>query len=92
MTYSLLVLVVDIVLAVLILKRWTSIHTIVFGLWVGVGMVNLYHALRFFYAVLVENTNGWNDLIYAVLFLYGSFAWIVFGLAILGALAYLKRK
>jgi hypothetical protein len=67
-------LILDIIGGVLFL-RYSKVKSLwILGALGFMAGVNMYHYVRLFWALYISNPNGWNDLIYSVLFAYGSFA------------------
>lgn len=83
MIYIALLTLFSLFLAIFIYVKRALFNRIQLGLLISIGLINLYHLARWFYATNIANTNGWDDLIYAVLYLYGSLLFVlVFGIVL----------
>lgn len=64
---------------------------IVLGILALLGTLTLFCYARLLFAIYVNNPTGWDDLIYAVLFSYGSYA-LLFAYLLIGLIVALRAK
>ena len=82
MTYIVLISLINCVFFAYVLFHQQKYKPYQKGLLLIVGIGVLYTLFRFIISQLGINPTGWDDLIYAVLYLYASIAWIVLALVI----------
>lgn len=91
MTYILLISIINSVVFAYLLTHKQNYRTYQKGLLYVVGAAVLYTLFRFVISQIGVNPTGWDDLIYAVLYLYASIAWIVLAV-ILNLIHYFKNR
>lgn len=91
MTYILLISIINSVIFAYLLFHQQNYKLYQKGLLMVLGLGVLYTLFRFILSQIGVNPTGWDDLIYAVLYLYASMAWIILAL-VLNLIHFMKNR